>query len=577
MTLRLALAQLNTTVGDLSGNRNKIKKGLEKARQSGAHLVAFPELAVTGYPPEDLLLKPDFVESAQGILTELAPFTKGLVAIIGCLWVEDDLYNGAAVLADGKFIEIYTKHFLPNYGVFDENRYFQAGKKNPVFHFDKASFGISICEDIWYPNGPPQAQAAQGGAQLLINISSSPYFMKKGQDRERMLSTRAADNRAFLAYCNLVGGQDELIFDGQSMIFDPQGEMIARADQFMEDFLIADLDLKEVLRWRLFDPRRRKQIKEEEQSIQEIKIPKIHVLKKSKPVAPKKVSPLSQEAEVYQALILGTGDYCRKNNFSKAVIGLSGGIDSSLTAAVAADALGPDQVYGIAMPTRYSSGHSLEDAEKLAKNLGIHFLKIPIEKVFQAYLEILKPHFKKLPEDLTEENLQPRIRGTLLMGLSNKFGWLVLTTGNKSETGVGYSTLYGDTAGGFAVLKDVPKTLVYSLSLYRNQLHDLDVIPRRVLEKPPSAELRPDQKDSDSLPSYEQLDPILTAYVEESCSIDEIVSRGFDREMVQKVIRMVDRNEYKRRQNPPGIKITSRAFGKDWRLPITNRYEGKTT
>jgi NAD+ synthase (glutamine-hydrolysing) len=577
MTLRLALAQLNTTVGDLSGNRNKIKKGLEKARQSGAHLVAFPELAVTGYPPEDLLLKPDFVESAQGILTELAPFTKGLVAVIGCLWVEDDLYNGAAVLADGKFIEIYTKHFLPNYGVFDENRYFQAGKKNLVFHFDKASFGISICEDIWYPNGPPQAQAAQGGAQLLINISSSPYFMKKGQDRERMLSTRAADNRAFLAYCNLVGGQDELIFDGQSMIFDPQGEMIARADQFMEDFLIADLDLKEVLRWRLFDPRRRKQIKEEEQSIQEIKIPKIHILKKSKPVAPKKVSPLSQEAEVYQALVLGTGDYCRKNGFSQAVIGLSGGIDSSLTAAVAADALGPDQVYGIAMPTRYSSDHSLEDAQKLAKNLGIHFLNIPIEKVFQAYLEILKPHFKKIPEDLTEENLQPRIRGTLLMGLSNKFGWLVLTTGNKSETGVGYSTLYGDTAGGFAVLKDVPKTLVYSLSLYRNQLHDLDVIPRRVLEKPPSAELRPDQKDSDSLPSYEQLDPILTAYVEESCSIDEIVSRGFDREMVQKVIRMVDRNEYKRRQNPPGIKITSRAFGKDWRLPITNRYEGKTT
>jgi len=577
MALRIALAQLNTTVGDLSGNRNKIKKGLEKARQSGAHLVAFPELAVTGYPPEDLLLKPDFVESAQGILSELAPFTKGLVAVIGCLWVEDDLYNGAAVLADGQFIGVYAKHFLPNYGVFDENRYFQAGGKNPIFRFDKAIFGISICEDIWYPNGPPQAQAAQGGAQILINISSSPYYLGKGRDRERMLSTRAADNRAYLAYCNLVGGQDELIFDGQSMIFDPQGEMIARAGQFMEDFLIADLDLKEVLRWRLFDPRRRKQIKGEGQSIQEIKIPKIHVPKKSKPIPPKQVSPLSQEAEVYQALVLGTGDYCRKNGFTKVVIGLSGGIDSSLTAAIAADALGPDQVYGIAMPTRYSSGHSLEDAEKLAKNLGIHFLKIPIEKVFQAYLEILKPHFKKLPEDLTEENLQPRIRGTLLMALSNKFGWLVLATGNKSEIGVGYSTLYGDTAGGFAVLKDVPKTLVYSISLYRNHLYGRKLIPQRVLEKPPSAELRPNQKDSDSLPLYELLDPILTAYVEESCSIEEIVRRGFDREIVQKVIRMVDRNEYKRRQSPPGIKITTRAFGKDWRLPITNRYGGKTT
>ena len=577
MTLRIALAQINATVGDLSGNRQKIVKGLKKARKSGAHLVAFPELAITGYPPEDLLLKPDFVESAQGILTELAPETKGLVAVVGCLWVEDDLYNGAAVLANGQLIGVYAKHFLPNYGVFDENRYFQAGRNNPVFRLDNVVIGISICEDIWYPNGPPQAQAAQGGAQILINISSSPYFQGKGQDRERMLSTRAADNRAYLAYCNLVGGQDELIFDGQSTIFDPQGEMIARAGQFTEDLLIADLDLKEVLRWRLFDPRRRKEAKEEGASIQEIKIPKILRPKKLKPITPQKAASLSREAEVYQALVLGTGDYCRKNGFGKVVVGLSGGIDSSLTAAVAADALGANQVYGIAMPTRYSSGHSLEDAERLSKNLGIHFLNIPIEKVFQSYLEILKPHFKKMPEDLTEENLQPRIRGTLLMALSNKFGWLVLTTGNKSEVGVGYSTLYGDTAGGFAVLKDVPKTLVYDLSLYLNQRQGREIIPQRVLDKPPSAELRPDQKDSDSLPLYEKLDPILSAYVEESCSVDEIVNRGFDRGMVQQVIRMVDRNEYKRRQSPPGIKITSRAFGKDWRLPITNRYSGKTT
>ncbi len=577
MTFRIALAQINATVGDLSGNRQKIIEGLEKARKSGAHLVAFPELAITGYPPEDLLLKPDFVESAQRVLTELAPKTKGLVAVVGCLSVEDDLYNGAAVLADGKLIGVYAKHFLPNYGVFDENRYFQAGRNNPVFRLDKTVIGISICEDIWYPNGPPQAQAVQGGAQILINISSSPYFQGKGQDRERMLSTRAADNRAYLAYCNLVGGQDELIFDGQSMIFDPRGEMIARAGQFTKDLLIADLDLKEVLRWRLFDPRRRKQSREEGINIQEHKIPKILHPQKSKPIPPQMADPLSREAEVYQALVLGTGDYCRKNGFSKAVIGLSGGIDSSLTAVVAADALGAKQVYGIAMPTRYSSGHSLEDAERLSKNLGIHFLNIPIEKVFQSYLEILKPHFKKMPEDLTEENLQPRIRGTLLMALSNKFGWLVLTTGNKSEVGVGYSTLYGDTAGGFAVLKDVPKTLVYDISLYLNQRQERTIIPQRVLEKPPSAELRPDQKDSDSLPLYEQLDPILAAYVEESCSVDEIVNRGFDRKMVQKVIRMVDRNEYKRRQSPPGIKITSRAFGKDWRLPITNRYTGKTS
>jgi NAD+ synthase (glutamine-hydrolysing) len=498
-----------------------------------------------------------------------------LAAVIGCLWVEDDLYNGAAVLADGKLTGVYTKQYLPNYGVFDENRYFQAGKKNLVFRLGDTVLGVSICEDIWYPNGPPQAQVAQGGAQVLINISSSPYYLGKGLDRERMLSTRAADNRSYLLYCNLIGGQDELIFDGQSMVFDPQGELIARAGQFKEEFLTADLDLKEVLRWRLFDPRRRKQVKKIEGEIQEIELPKIPIKKTTKPVSLKIAAPLETEAEVFQALVLGTGDYCRKNGFSKVVVGLSGGIDSSLTAAIAAEALGADRVYGVAMPTRYSSDHSLEDAKRLAKNLSIHFLNIPIEKVFKSFLDILNPHFKKMPQDLTEENLQPRIRGTLLMALSNKFGWLVLTTGNKSEVGVGYSTLYGDTAGGFAVLKDVPKTLVYALSRYLNQREGRQIIPQRVLDKPPSAELRPDQKDSDSLPAYELLDPILAAYVEESCSIDEIVSKGFDRDMVQRVIGLVDRNEYKRRQSPPGIKITGRAFGKDWRLPITNRYGGQ--
>jgi NAD+ synthase (glutamine-hydrolysing) len=575
MSLRIALAQINATVGDLTGNQKKIMGGLEQARQAGASLVAFPELAVTGYPPEDLLLKPEFVEESQRILMELAPATRGLIAVIGGLWVKDDLYNGAAVFMDGQLITVYKKHFLPNYGVFDENRYFQMGRENPVFRYQEGLFGVSVCEDIWYPTGPPHFQAGLGGAQLLINISSSPYYLGKGRGRERMLSTRAADDLSFLAYCNLVGGQDELVFDGQSMIFDPQGNVIARAAQFEEDFLLADLDLKETFRWRLFDPRRRKQAEQGGPEIQEFSLPDLATPPQPPSLAVKKTPHLSQDAEIYQALVLGTRDYVLKNGFKKVVIGLSGGIDSSLTAVVAADALGPEQVYGIAMPTRYSSSHSLEDAEALALNLGIQFHNIPIEPVFKAYLEILKPLFQNMPEDLTEENLQPRIRGTLLMALSNKFGWLVLTTGNKSEIGVGYSTLYGDTAGGFGVLKDVPKNLVYAVSLYRNQQSPQAAIPQRVLEKPPSAELRPDQKDSDSLPAYEVLDPILSAYVEESCSFDEIIKRGFAPEAVSQIIRLVDRNEYKRRQSPPGVKISTRAFGKDWRLPITNQYRGR--
>lgn len=573
MILRLALAQINVTVGDLQGNRKRIIEGIRKARRAGAHLVVFPELAVTGYPPEDLLLKPDFVQAARKTLDSLIPETEGLAAVIGGVWVADDLFNAALVCADGKRVGVYAKHYLPNYGVFDENRYFQAGKENPVFRLGEMVFGVSICEDIWYPDGPPQAQAALGGAEVLINISASPYYQGKGEDRERMLSTRAADNRAYVAYCNLVGGQDELVFDGQGMIFDPDGHLIARAAQFEEDFLTADLDLKEVLRRRLFDPRRRRQAEEKGPKCPEKVLPPLPSSRKARPLTPKKTSPLTPESEVFQALVLGTRDYCRKNGFEKAVVGLSGGIDSSLTAVVAAEALGAERVYGVAMPTRYSSDHSLEDAETLARHLGIPFLHIPIEKVFQAFLEILRPHFKNMPEDLTEENLQPRIRGTLLMALSNKFGWLVLTTGNKSEVGVGYSTLYGDTAGGFAVLKDVPKTLVYRLSRFVNEIKKREVIPERVFQKPPSAELRPDQKDTDSLPPYEELDPILTAYVEESCSLEEIVRKGFEGETVQRVIRMVDRNEYKRRQSPPGIKITRRAFGKDWRLPITNRYQ----
>ena len=573
MNLRIALAQINTTVGDLPGNRRKIEAQLEQARRQDVELVAFPEMAVTGYPPEDLLLKPDFVYAARQSLLDLLPRTKGLVAVIGGLWVEDDLFNSALVMADGEIRAVYHKQLLPNYGVFDENRYFKVGQSNTVFRYGEAIFGVSICEDIWYPDGPAQEQAGHRGAQLLINISSSPFYLGKGEERERMLATRAADNRAYLAYCNLTGGQDELVFDGQSMIFGPQGELLARASQFAEELLIADLDLSEVFRWRLFDPRRRKQPRGDGRALREIIIPSFRRVSKTVPAAPKKQAPLTRSAEGYQALVLGTGDYVRKNGFQEVVLGLSGGVDSALTAVIAADALGPDKVHGVALPTRYSSAHSLEDAEQIAGNAGINFSVIPIDSLFQAYLEVLKPHFQGLPEELTEENLQPRIRGTILMALSNKFGWLVLTTGNKSETGVGYSTLYGDTAGGFAVLKDVPKTLVYECCRYRNQVAGKELLPRRVLEKPPSAELRPDQKDSDSLPEYDLLDPILQAYVEESCSPEEMVKRGFDPGMVEKVIRLVDRNEYKRRQSPPGVKITTRAFGKDWRLPITNRYQ----
>jgi len=574
MTLRIALAQINCTVGDLKGNSEKIAAGLEQARRLQADLVAFPEMAVTGYPPEDLLLKPDFVYAARQTLLDLRPATRGLIAVIGGLWLEDDLYNSAAVLADGELQGIYHKQLLPNYGVFDENRYFRVGRINRVFRWREISFGVSVCEDIWYPDGPAQGQAGAGGAQLLINISSSPYYRGKGRDREQMLAVRAADNRTFLAYCNLVGGQDELIFDGQSMIFGPQGELLGRAAQFEEALLIADLDLSEVFRWRLFDPRRRKQPREGQPTPEPADIPAVEAGPKSGSFQGEVKSPLAPEAEVYQALVLGLRDYCQKNRFREAVLGLSGGVDSSLTAALAADALGPEKVHGVALPTRFSSAHSREDAEQLAANLGLPFETITIDALFQAYLETLAPHFRGLPEELTEENLQPRIRGTILMALSNKFGWLVLTTGNKSETGVGYSTLYGDTAGGFAVLKDVPKTLVYDLCRYRNEKAGRELIPQRVLLKAPSAELRPDQKDSDSLPPYELLDPILEAYIEESASLEEMVRKGFERGMVEKVIRMVDRNEFKRRQSPPGVKITPRAFGKDWRLPITNGYQG---
>ncbi len=574
MILRIALAQINTVVGDLSGNCRHITDAIEMARRRQADIVVLPEMAVTGYPPEDLLLKSDFVEAAARSLEEVIPVTQGLTAVVGCLHADGDLYNAAAILHDGRLVAFYHKHHLPNYGVFDENRYFQSGNQRLVFDRGGAIFGVSICEDIWYPGGPPQMQAAHGGAELLINTSASPYYMGKGLDRERMLATRAADSTAFVAYCNLVGGQDELVFDGHSVICAPDGETIARGHQFEEDMVVADLDLKEVFRTRLKSPLLRRVPRDAGEGFRRVELPFTSIASRT-PVQPVLAPPLATVEEVYRALVLGTGDYVRKNGFQGVVLGLSGGIDSSLTASIAVDALGRENVVGVAMPTRYSSSHSLEDAEQLARNLGVRFLKLPIDGIFQSYLDALAPVFADRPADVTEENLQPRIRGTLLMALSNKFGWLVLSTGNKSEVGVGYSTLYGDTAGGYAVIRDVPKTLVYELCRHRNLTAGFDLIPERVLVKPPSAELRPDQKDTDSLPEYAVLDPIIHAYVEEGYSIDEIVAGGYDEATVRRAIRLIDRSEYKRRQSPPGVKITARAFGKDWRLPITNRFAGR--
>jgi len=572
MTLRLALAQINTTVGDLSGNRDKIVGCLKEARRKRVDIIAFPEMAITGYPPEDLLLKPDFIDQAMRTLGEIVPVTKGLTAIVGTAYAENDMFNSAVVLHDGVIAGVYHKHFLPNYGVFDENRYFQAGNQRIVFNRGGAVFGVSICEDIWYPGGPVEEQAMHGGAQLLINISSSPYHLGKGHLRERMLSTRASDNIAFVAYCNLVGGQDELVFDGQSLICGPQGETIFRGRQFEEELAVVDLDLRQAFRWRLYNPRQRKVKQFDDTRFERIELPLTAREERTDFSVPVSAEPLERVAEVYQALVLGTHDYVHKNGFSQVVLGMSGGVDSSLTAVIAADALGPENVTGISMPTRYSSTHSVEDTELVVRSLGLNYRKIPIDTIFQSFLDVLTPVFEGRKPDITEENIQARIRGIVLMALSNKFGWLVLTTGNKSEIGVGYSTLYGDTAGGFAVIKDVPKTLVYELSRYRNDKAGKELIPRRVLEKAPSAELRPDQKDSDSLPDYAVLDAILHAVVEESSSPDDIVRRGFDKETVLRVVSMLDRNEYKRRQSPPGVKITPRSFGKDWRLPITNRY-----
>ena len=569
--MRIALAQINTTVGDVWGNVEKATEALEKAVDSGAGLVAFPELTITGYPPEDLLLRPSFIQENLEALDEFAKqVPEGVAAAIGFVDLEADLYNSCAIVSGGEVLHRYHKRYLPNYGVFDENRYFRKGFGAPVLKLDGALVGASVCEDIWYPGGPAREQAV-GGAGMLLNISASPYHRRKGLSRERMLGVRASDYGCYVLFCNLVGGQDELVFDGHSLVFDPEGELVARARQFEEDLLCVDLHPEEALIRRLHDPRLRKD--DAEKAPQVVEIPGDGVAEPEKSVEPRTELQLSEEGEVLEALTLGLKDYFGKNGFSRAVLGLSGGIDSSLGAAVAARALGPENVTGVLMPSRYTSEVSNTDAEALAENLGIDVQVVPIGPAFDAYLDMLEPHFEDLPENEAEENLQARIRGNILMALSNKFGWIVLSTGNKSEMSVGYSTLYGDMAGGFSVIKDVPKTLVYRVARHLNEVEGREVIPQNVLDKEPTAELRADQRDTDSLPPYDTLDPILEAYIEEDKGLGEISAAGYDEEDVQQAIQLVDRAEYKRRQAPTGIKITSRAFGRDRRMPITNRHK----
>lgn len=573
-SLRLGMAQINTTVGDLKGNTRKIIQYINQAKSLGVDLLTFPEMAITGYPPEDLLLMPNFIKANLDCLKEIIEASSGICVIVGFVDKKDDIYNAAAIIHDGELAGVYHKIFLPNYGVFDEHRYFQAGHETTVFELKGTMIGLNICEDIWYSGGPTTSQALEGEAEVIINISASPYHAEKGSSRKRMLATRAADSIVIVAFNNLVGGQDELIFDGASLIFDQKGELISQGKQFEEDFIVADLHLDAVFRQRIQDPRRRKA--KLDRSVREDNVKRIKLEQAStqkKPTLPRRdVATLSRMEEIYTALTLGVYDYVRKNSFGKVVLGLSGGIDSSVVAAIAVDALGKENVIGVAMPSSFTSQESQADAEKLTSNLGMKFISIPIVDAMKAYERMLAPEFQGLSPDVTEENLQARIRGNILMALSNKFGWLVLTTGNKSETSVGYCTLYGDMAGGFAVIKDVPKTLVYELCRYRNESGDKEVIPERVLIKPPSAELKPDQKDEDSLPPYSVLDPLLQAYVEENKNLEEILEMGFDEKMVKEVIHLVDINEYKRRQSPPGIKITPRALGKDRRLPISNRY-----
>ncbi|MCD6317638.1 NAD+ synthase [Candidatus Aerophobetes bacterium] len=564
--LRVAMAQMNSTVGDLWGNAEKISNFISRAKELQADLVTFPELVICGYPPEDLLLKSHFVRDNLKALNTVISSTKDITAVVGFVDKDEQgqIFNAAAIINNKELKGVYHKMELPNYGVFDEKRYFQRGKEFFLFKLGNVSFGVSICEDIWKDKGAANLEA-ESGAKLLINLSASPYHAGKRRVREKLLIKRAKETDSFICYTNLVGGQDELVFDGGSLVIDSEGEIIACGKQFQEDFVIADLDIDLILKSKP-NFKRKAGVK----SV--ISFPR-NIAKKSTLAKEQSLKRLTPLEEIYSALVLGTRDYVSKNGFQKVVIGLSGGIDSSLTAVIACDALGKDNIIGVSMPSYYSSEATKSDTRILSENLGIRLIVIPINAIFKVYLMALEKEFAGLRRDVTEENLQARIRGNILMALSNKFGYLVLTTGNKSEISCGYCTLYGDMAGGFNILKDVPKTLVYKLSKFRNKKEGRELIPDSIIIREPSAELRPDQKDKDTLPPYSILDPILKSYIEENKSYEEIITEGkLDPDLTKKVIQMIDRNEYKRRQSCPGIKITPKAFGKDRRMPITNRY-----
>ncbi len=571
--MRLALAQINSVVGDLAGNRERVLARLEEAREANADLVLFPELVVTGYPPEDLLLRPGFLRAARREVETIAKATRGIAALVGAPHLDTDLYNACHVLARGEIRCVYRKRYLPNYGVFDEDRYFAPGRDLFLLRLGDVLVGPTICEDLWQP-GPPATDLALAGAQLVANISASPFHVGKDREREEMLRVRARDNSCFVALCNAVGGQDELIFDGHSVVIDDEGELIARAPGFEEALLVVDVDPAIAVGRRLRDVRRRSLAREREGRVELHEIELAPPRRQETQVRPEPAAPLDDLEQMRLALELGLRDYVHKNGFGDVVIGLSGGIDSALTAALAVEALGAERVHGVSMPSRYSSEGTRGDAQRLGESLGIDFREIAIEPVVETFTGALAESFDGREPDLTEENLQARIRGTLLMALSNKFGWLVLATGNKSELSVGYATLYGDMAGGFALLKDVYKTDVFRLSRRLNERAGRGLIPQSIIDRAPSAELRSDQLDEDSLPPYPKLDRVLEAYVELDRTREDLTADGFDPDVVERALALIDRAEYKRRQAPPGVKLRPKAFGRDRRTPITNRWPG---
>jgi len=571
--MRLALAQINSTVGDLDGNRDLILNRLEEAKAAGADLVLFPELAVTGYPPEDLLLRPGFLRAAEESLAAIARATHGIVALVGVPHFDRDLFNACAICAAGEVKALYRKRFLPNYGVFDEDRYFAPARDLLLLEHGGTLIGPTICEDMWQP-GPPATDLALAGAQLLTNISASPFHVGRDREREEMFATRARDNSCFVAFCNSVGGQDELIFDGHSLVLDEEGHVLARAPGFEEALLVVDIDPADAVGRRLRDVRRRALVRERgavpEAPVVHVGVPGTT----ADPVEPQLAAPLDELEQMRLALELGLRDYVEKNGFSEVVVGVSGGIDSALTAALAVEALGAERVHCVSMPSRFSSEETRRDARRLAESLGTECRELPIGEIVDAFEGVLAESFAGLATDLAEENLQARVRGVLLMALSNKFGWLVVATGNKSELSVGYATLYGDMAGGFALLKDVFKTDVFRLARHLNERAGRELIPGSIIERAPTAELRHNQLDEDSLPPYPALDRVLEAYVEQDRSREELSADGFDRDVVDRALALIDRAEYKRRQAPPGVRLTPKAFGRDRRTPITNRWRG---